>query len=192
VNGCAGTGDDDRQRAYIVEFRPVLIAGPIGPGSGGEPAGSEGAGQLATDFEALDCTQPAQGTALVDAGPGSSVVACGTERGERFGLGPAEIDGSMVESVAVARGILHDGAESDDYVVSIELNADGTAAFASMTERLRGLDAPRNRLAVLAGQEVLSAPTVQVAITEGEIAIAGQFSEKEARDIAAALSDNGG
>ena len=192
VSGCGGAGSDDSSGAYSVEFRPVLLAGPVEAGSGAEATGSEGSDELTLDFAALDCTEQANETAYLDASPESSVVACGTELGERFALGPAEVDGSMVESVTVTPGVLHDGTTADDYVVAIVLTTDGTAALTDMTQRLRSLDAPRNRLAVLLGQQVLSAPTVMMAITEGEITLAGPFTEDQARDIAAALDVDDG
>lgn len=192
VGGCGSAGDGDGSGDYSVEFRPVLLAGPATPGSGGEAASSEDTDEVAADFAALDCTEPADATAHVDAGLDQPVVACGTELGERFALGPVEIDGSMVESVTVIPEVLHDGIETDRYAIAIVLTVEGSAAFADVTQRLHRLDAPRNRLALLSGQQVLFAPSVMVPITEGEMTFSGHFTEDEAWDIAVSFGANRG
>jgi preprotein translocase subunit SecD len=67
--------------------------------------------------------------------------------------------------------------------VFFTLKDEGTQKFAEATERLRGRD-----LAIVLDGVVVSAPTVQDAITGGEGEITGGFTEAEAKNLAVVLN----
>lgn len=67
--------------------------------------------------------------------------------------------------------------------VSLQFDAEGTKLFSDITTRNVG-----KRLAIFLDGQVLSAPTVNTAITNGEAVITGQFTVQEARDLVTRLN----
>lgn len=72
-------------------------------------------------------------------------------------------------------------AQGPGPVVELPFNGEGTAIFADITERLVGYP-----LAIFLDAQLLSAPTVQAVISEGNVIITG-LTEDEARLLAAQL-----
>jgi len=79
------------------------------------------------------------------------------------------------------------GLESEmktTYSVNLELNAEATAAFAKVTTEL----APtRGKIAIILDGAIQSAPAVQNAITNGNVAITGSYSLKDANSLKTVL-----
>ncbi len=67
--------------------------------------------------------------------------------------------------------------------VVFQLNSEGSAQFAEITQRLLN-----KQLAIVLDGVVQSAPTVQSAITGGQGEITGSFTEQEAKDLAVVLN----
>lgn len=193
VAGCAvverALGQQAQTGHYSgLEFRPVLMVGPAVPGDPDQVPEVEQDGELAASFAALDCSDGVQAGEVVDAGPDHAVVACDVHLEERFALGPVALDGSMVDSTQIKQTVHHDGTRADDYSVGLVFTAEGTQALERVTADLSRLDDPLNRMAMMVGQEVLSAPTVLVPLGDGELILAGGFTESQAQDIVAAFS----
>jgi preprotein translocase subunit SecD len=72
--------------------------------------------------------------------------------------------------------------EDPGWRVAFEFNAEGSDRFAQITENLT-----QKQMAIVLDRRVESAPTVQDAITGGSGVITGQFTEREARDLAVVL-----
>jgi preprotein translocase subunit SecD len=95
-----------------------------------------------------------------------------------YKLGPAEVLGSQV-SDAIA-----EFQQTGGWIVSLKLTGEGTKGFADVTTRL----APQHgQLAIVLDRHVESAPAVQNAITNGAAQITGNFTEREAKDLALVL-----
>lgn len=67
--------------------------------------------------------------------------------------------------------------------ILISMGPADAAAFGSLTGRVAAEQPPRNRLALVVDGKVLSAPTVQQAITGGEVQISGAFTRQEAERL---------
>jgi preprotein translocase subunit SecD len=67
--------------------------------------------------------------------------------------------------------------------VSIQFNGDGTKKFADITQRDL-----QKQVAIVLDNEIISAPTVQTAITDGQAVITGQFTISEARQLSIELN----
>jgi len=67
-------------------------------------------------------------------------------------------------------------------VVNFEFNDEGSAKFADITKRCRG-----RRIAIVLDDKVISAPSVNDAITGGRGYISGNFTEESARSLATML-----
>lgn len=69
--------------------------------------------------------------------------------------------------------------ETGEYIVALELTSTGKSKFAEATANNIG-----NSIAICMDGAVISAPTVQEAITGGEASITGQFDAEGAKDLA--------
>ncbi len=67
--------------------------------------------------------------------------------------------------------------------ISLQFDAEGTKLFSEITSRNIG-----KRVAIFLDGQILSAPTVQSAITDGKAVINGQFTVPEARELATRLN----
>ncbi|HKX25970.1 MAG TPA: hypothetical protein VJP08_06585, partial [Actinomycetota bacterium] len=72
--------------------------------------------------------------------------------------------------------------EDPGWRVAFEFNAEGSDRFAQITENLA-----QKQMAIVLDRQVESAPTVQDAISGGSGVITGDFTEREARDLAVVL-----
>lgn len=129
--------------------------------------------------DAEECTSPAVGSYEDTDG---HVVACDREGREAYTMGPVVISGdSIVDVVAV------DGQSGGQWYVNFTLDADGTREFADVTSELTEEEWPQNMLAVVLDGEVISAPQVRAALTDGEAVIAGGFDQRIAESLALEL-----
>jgi preprotein translocase subunit SecD len=97
---------------------------------------------------------------------------------ERYLLGPAELTGSAVDT---ARAQAPQGL-AGAWEVIVDFTGEGSDAWAQLTTRYVG-----QQIAIVLDGVVQSAPTVQEAITGGTARITGDFSEREAKDLALVL-----
>ena len=67
--------------------------------------------------------------------------------------------------------------------IALQFDGEGTKLFAEITTRNVG-----KRIAIFLDGQILSAPTVNTAITDGQAIITGQFSVKEAKDLVTRLN----
>ena len=108
--------------------------------------------------------------------PTDHAVALCTD-GAVIAAGPSLLDG---EHIRLARSD-HSG---DQPFVQITLDEAGAQIFAAATGRLAALPPPENELAIALDARVVSAPTVQQAITGGEIQVAGPFTAAQVDELA--------
>lgn len=132
----------------------------------------------------LDCDAAA---VQEDIDPSEEVTLCAQDDFEQYLLGPTEIEGSTIVGVTAAEATNSQGVSTGGWNVTIVFDQDGARYFANLTQRLFGAGEGHNRLAIVLNGEVLSAPTVNAAILNGEVTISGDFDEAEARDLAAQL-----
>lgn len=96
-----------------------------------------------------------------------------------------DMDGNTIltgDQVSSARAAVADNNGSNEYVVSLTFNEEGTAAFAEATSRLVG-----QQIAIVYDGEVVSAPVVREAITQGQCSIDGIGSYEEAENLASTI-----
>ncbi len=75
------------------------------------------------------------------------------------------------------------GSVSNEVVVRLQFDEEGTKLFSDLTQANIG-----KQIAIFLDGEVLSAPTVQSAITNGEAVITGSFTADEAKQLATRLN----
>ncbi|HET7236267.1 MAG TPA: protein translocase subunit SecD [Actinomycetota bacterium] len=101
----------------------------------------------------------------------------------KYRLGPVEITGEAIDS---AQAVYNPGGATQvaqGWQIQFDLTGSGADAFAEVTTRLQG-----RQLAIVVDQGVISAPTVESAITGGSGVITGSFTEARAKDLATQLN----
>src|SRR4029453_4703408 len=110
------------------------------------------------------------------------LFACNQEKTEKYLLGPTLIEGNQLAS-AVA-GIPQNNV---NWVVNLEFNSEGAAAFETATRELSQKSDPQNRFAIVLDGVSISAPSVNEAIPGGRAEISGNFTQKSATELANVL-----
>ncbi|HZD16733.1 MAG TPA: hypothetical protein VE669_01185, partial [Actinomycetota bacterium] len=101
----------------------------------------------------------------------------------KYKLGPVLITG---DAISRANAVYDTGGQTSvgqGWQITFDLTDRGSAVFGEVTTRLVG-----RQLAIVVDQQVISAPTVQSAITGGSGVITGSFTENRAKDLATQLN----
>lgn len=167
---------------------------PEPSGEAGEPTNPSDLAWLTDDlvaeFDALDCTDPAnlRGGAALVGDPDVAVVTCDVDGTAKFALGPVEIEGDMIDGASSGLRVTAQGAYTNEWVVNLEFDSEGTAVFADTTTRLLSLESPRDQFAIVLDGLVISAPAVNTVIPNGQAEISGSFDQKSAATLARQLN----
>ncbi|WP_144791618.1 protein translocase subunit SecD [Kocuria palustris] len=197
------------QASAEMAFRPVLMVGPaeatpeeertpedeqIQPD--GEPADSSDPnwvdGELMAEFEAADCTQPQTPEQRAAQSPDEAVVACDPAGGGKYVLGPVELEGTDIADASYGMAQGAGGTTTGQYAVNIQFDDEGTQTFRELSERLNAIGQtsqgdPRNQFAILLDGEVISAPSMDAVIPDGQAQITGSFTEEDAEFLSEQL-----
>ncbi len=149
---------------------------------------------LLAAYNSFDCSalnDPSVATAPDD----KPFLSCDPNTGEKFILGPVEVDGSSITNATSGLIPGQNGTSTNDWGVFITFDAKGTQEFADVTKRLYGYPAtnadgspnPQNRFAMVLDGEVISAPTTNAVITDGRPQISGNFTQQSAASLAGQL-----
>ena len=111
-----------------------------------------------------------------------ALFACNREGTEKYLLSPTLIEGSQLASAAA--GV---PANQVAWVVDLEFNAEGGAAFEAATRALSAKGEPQNRFAIVLDGVSISAPSVDEAIPGGRAQIEGSFNQQSATELANVL-----
>lgn len=102
----------------------------------------------------------------------------------KYKLGPVELTGESIDSAAA---VFDSGGQTvgRGWIIDFTLTGEGSQAFGDVTTRL----APSGgQLGIVVDRQVISAPTVNSAITGGSAFIEGSFTEARAKDLATQLN----
>jgi preprotein translocase subunit SecD len=164
-------------------------ATPTAPATGGTATPKDASDlaqitpELTKEFQALDCAKDGVLDGIVD-DPAKPLVTCSDTGAEKYILGPVEVRGDQIKDAVAGYQPLSNGQPSNIVEIRLSFNSSGTKAFGNVTKRLVNLEDPRNRFAVTLDSQVLTAPTAQAAILDGQASITGSFTIESARDLA--------
>ncbi|WP_410640963.1 SecDF P1 head subdomain-containing protein [Amycolatopsis sp. lyj-346] len=169
------------QDGFVIEdgtrlrFRPVLSELPPGPAAGapGQRQSTDPATQEAA-ARALDCAAGAPDALDGRDDPALPLVSCDRVQGTRYVLGPVFLSGADVGWVQARL----DPATGSSFV-DLTFTAAAARTWAEWTGRNVG-----KQVAMVVRSQVLTAPQIQAAITDGATQIAGKFTLPEARQLA--------
>lgn len=123
---------------------------------------------------------------VVYEGDPSQIMVVGTDVGNKppkYVLGPVGLTGDAIKKATAVYASGGTTSTNVGWQVDFTLTGAGAQAFGELTSRLVQKD-----LAIIVDDRVLSAPTVQTAITGGAGTISGSFTEGESKDLATVLN----
>lgn len=147
--------------------------------------------QTLFDFYTLDCTDPESRAQGSTSDPDKAFVACDADGLSKYILGPVDVQGADLSSASAGLEYNSTGQSTGKWGVNLAFDEAGTKAFAETSQRLYDLkttDATRNRFAVVLDGNVITAPAMNVPITDGKAQITGNFTPASARSLANQLS----
>lgn len=137
-------------------------------------------------FDELDCTDPANLTGGKSGDADKALVTCDPDGTLKYILGPVEIEGSSIANASSGLRVNQNGTVTNEWVVDLEFDGQGTKEFAAVTERLQGLTSPQNQFGIVLDGLVISAPSLSpgVVISDGKAQISGSFTRDTATGLA--------
>ncbi|MFC8797963.1 protein translocase subunit SecD [Promicromonospora sp. NPDC057138] len=139
-------------------------------------------------YDALDCTDPKSLEGGGGDRPDLLLVTCDQTGTAKYILGPVEVDGTDLNSATSGLVPGANGTVSNEWGVTLSFNSEGTTKFRETTERLTPLQPPLNQFAIVLDSLVVSAPSSNAAITNGQAIISGSFTRDTAATLANQLS----
>ncbi|MEU5028450.1 SecDF P1 head subdomain-containing protein [Streptomyces milbemycinicus] len=127
-------------------------------------------------------TGQTSGTTSGGATPGGTTSGGATEAGQSCLY--VDPDGGMTVRRTESAKATFDTQYANGFIVTIGLAGADAARFGELTGKLAKEQPPRNRLAMVRGDKLLSAPSVASAIPGGKVQITGSFDRDEAEQLA--------
>ena len=122
------------------------------------------------------CQQGA--TSVMGDDPAAPLITC-DEDGIAYLLSPAMIEGTQLDDAGAAIP-----QQQVNYVVTLSFDGEGTEVFADISNALVGTE---KQFAIVLDGQVLSAPTMEGRILDGNAQISGDFNETTANSLATSL-----
>ena len=129
--------------------------------------------QAAAEYATLTCSTDETAAAEVDQSD-SFLAACSEDGTAKYLLGPAEVEGTQVTSASA--GTL---PSTGEWVVNVDFTSAGSSTWATYTAANVG-----NAVGIVLDGRVVSAPTINSAITGGSTQITGSFDQEAAETLA--------
>ena len=166
--------------SQLTQDQSVQIANSAAPpaGVGTAPAGYEAAfDDLVTQMNEFDCPPDGSPPEVQDVA-NEPLVTCGDD-GAKYVLSPALIEGTQLDDASAT--IPQQGV---GWTVQLDLNGDATGTLSDISQAMVGQN---SQFAIVLDGQVLSAPTFDSAINDGNAQITGNFSQATAQSLANSL-----
>ena len=151
--------------------------------------------QVMYDFLTLDCSASAD-VKRVEGAADKPYAACDESGQIKYILGPVAVPGSDLTSATAAIARNNNGQSTGQWIVSLQFNQDGAEKFKDTSTILYGYhdsdpqgssyrgSPDRNSFAVVLDGTVITAPSMQAIIANGEAQISGNFTAQSATALA--------
>ncbi len=140
---------------------------------------------LFAEYQNFDCaTLESADTNIAPAD--QPLITCEVDGSFKYILGPVEVSGETISNATSGLISNSQGVSTGQWGVFITFNELGTQQFADVTTRLFGFPQSdvRNRFAIVLDGRVISAPTTNAIITDGQPQISGSFTQESAKTLA--------
>ncbi|GAA1451339.1 protein translocase subunit SecD [Nesterenkonia lacusekhoensis] len=143
--------------------------------------------ELAADFENYTCSRDVSLEERAAADPEEPLIACDPESGMKYLLGPVDVPGTHIDDADFGMEQTGQGISTGGWAVNLSFDSEGREEFADSSTRLNALEGQRNQFAIMLDGQVISAPSMNAPITDGNAQITGNFTEEEARNLSEQL-----
>ena len=135
-------------------------------------------------FDNYNCSQDRDNGAADASKP---LVTCQDDGSAKYLLGPVEVPGTDISDATAGLATTSQGATTGEWVVNLTFDGKGTTEFSTISQRLVGLTGAQNQFAIVLDGRVISAPTMNAAITNGKAQISGSFTQDSSKQLAGQL-----
>lgn len=168
-------GEDGKETPFPTPDPSLLATPTASPTSGSDMSWITP--KLQAEFLAYDCNDPANDPA--SAPKDEPLITCDANNQAKYILGPVELDGSSISDATF-------GLQSNNgqWAVNLKFDDEGTKTFGDISQRLYGATAPLNQFAFVLDGLVLSAPSMNAIILDGNPSITGSFTQESSKTLA--------
>ncbi|WP_102158391.1 protein translocase subunit SecD [Zhihengliuella halotolerans] len=192
------------QASANMEFRPVIMAGSFNatpedqrladdevPEPTGEPENASDTNwitaELYREFEAYDCEAALADRSVESTDADEPAIACDPSTGAKYIVGPVEVDGERISDATHGPARNSQGYQTGGWAVQLSFDSAGAKQFGDVTSRLVSMQGAQNQFAIMLDGLIVSAPTANVPILDGNAEITGNFSEESSQQLAEQL-----
>ncbi|NLI05042.1 MAG: protein translocase subunit SecD [Actinomycetaceae bacterium] len=140
--------------------------------------------QVLYEVYTTDCGSQEQALAAAADDPDRALVSCDLALGRKYILGPAEIEGTSIDSASSGQAVNSAGQPTGGWAVNMEFDSEGAQVFYDVTGRISQLPPPQNQFAIVLDGQTVSAPATSGPIAGGQAQITGSFTAEEAATLA--------
>lgn len=140
------------------------------------------------EFDALDCSDQSNLTGGRVGASDKAFVTCDQSGAYKYILGPVEVEGARIASASSGLETLSNGSVGTKWVVNLKFDSLGTTQFAATSTRLYSETSPLNQFGIVLDGLVISAPSMNGVIANGEAQISGSFTRQSAATLANQLN----
>ncbi|MDO5627933.1 MAG: protein translocase subunit SecD [Mobilicoccus sp.] len=142
--------------------------------------------EFAEEFMGLDCSNPPRHDPTTE-DEDLPIVACDSEQPFKYLLGPAVLDGDQLADASSGPRTNQQGQPIPGYQVTLVTKPEAREAYRVFSGYMVGLEQPRNQLATVLDNRVVSAPYFRGPIPDGRASIDGNFDQDGAQLLADTL-----
>ncbi|WP_228281216.1 protein translocase subunit SecD [Brevibacterium pigmentatum] len=145
--------------------------------------------KIIKQYSELDCTNKKNRTGGQQKPSDEPVVSCSEDGQAKYILGPVELSGDHLADANAGYAAGANGVQTNNPAVNLSFDATGREIFKQITSDITGKQQPYNQFAIELDGLVLSAPSSNAVITDGNAQITGDFSLDEAQTLANQLKN---
>ena len=179
----SGEGSGSSEGTKVTDSTPRPLFDPEKDSSEWQTEG------IIKEYTELDCTNKKNRTGGEQQPSDKPVVSCSQDGQAKYILGPVELSGDHLADANAGYASGANGVQTNNPAVNLSFDATGREIFKQITSDITGKQQPYNQFAIELDGLVLSAPSSNAVITDGNAQITGDFSLDEAQTLANQLKN---
>ena len=179
----SGEGSDSSDDTKVTDSTPRPLFDPE------KDAAEWQTDKIIKEYTELDCTNKKNRTGGQQKPSDEPVVSCSEDGQAKYILGPVELSGDHLADANAGYAAGANGVQTNNPAVNLSFDATGREIFKQITSDITGKQQPYNQFAIELDGLVLSAPSSDVVITDGNAQITGNFTLDQAQTLADQLKN---
>ncbi|MGO0602893.1 protein translocase subunit SecD [Brevibacterium linens] len=179
----SGEGSGSSEGSQVTDSTPRPLFDPE------EDASEWQTDTIIKEYSELDCTNKKNRTGGQQQPSDEPVVSCSEDGQAKYILGPVELSGDHLADANAGYKSGPNGVQTNEPAVNLKFDNTGREIFKQITSDITGKQQPYNQFAIELDGLVLSAPSSNAVITDGNAQITGNFTLDEAQTLANQLKN---